>query len=75
LRTYTAALELDDRLPPLLLVGEWVRRAVGRHKRMYQDGSPPPDAARSANRYARYVSILAGHTDLLFAQPYRWGSP
>jgi hypothetical protein len=75
LRTYAAALRLDDRLPPVLLVGEWVRRAVGRHERMFQDGSPPADAARSANRYARYVSILASRTDLLFAQPYRWGSP
>jgi Phosphotransferase enzyme family len=75
LRTYAAALRLDDRLPPVLLVGEWVRRAVGRHDRMFQDGSPPTAAARSANRYVRYVSILASRTDLLFAQPYHWGSP
>ena len=75
LRAYAAALGLDDRLPPVLLVGEWVRRAVGRHGRMFQDGPPPADRARTANRYARYVSILASRTDFLFAQPYRWGSP
>ena len=75
LRSYTAAMALDERLPPLLLAGEWIRRAVGRHGRMFQHGAPPPASARGANRFARYVEILAENTDVLFGRPYRWGSP
>jgi len=74
LGVYTAALELDDRLPPLLLAGEWVRRAVGRHHRMFPQGVSP-DRTRASNRFARYVSILADQTDVLFERPYRWGLP
>jgi aminoglycoside phosphotransferase (APT) family kinase protein len=75
LRSYTAAMALDERLPPLLLAGEWIRRAVGRHGRMFQHEAPSPASARGANRFTRYVGILADNTDVLFERPYRWGSP
>jgi hypothetical protein len=41
---------------------------------MFARGAPR-EKARSANRFARYVSILARHTDELFGRPYRWGLP
>lgn len=74
LGAYTDALELDQRLPPVLLAGEWTRRAVGRHARMLARGALHR-GAREANRFTRYVSILADHTDDLFGRPYRWGLP
>ena len=75
LRSYTVAMALDERLPPLLLAGAWIRRAVDRHGHMFEHGAPPPTSARDANRYARYVAILAENTDVLFGRPYRWGTP
>ena len=67
LGVYTAALELDDRLPPLLLAGEVRRRAVT------IVCSARRRTGRASNRFARYVSILADQTDVLFERPYRWG--
>ena len=71
LGVYTAALELDDRLPPLLLAGEWF--AVPWAVTIVCSRRAVAGQTRASNRFARYVSILADQTDVLFERPYRWG--
>ena len=63
---YVAALEVDARFVPVLLVTTWAQRALDRVDRRRHAGEREP-GDRAANPYADYVGALAGGAAELFA--------
>jgi hypothetical protein len=63
---YMAALDLDARFLPLILVYMWIEQALYRFSRRQSLGEAQPEA-RAGNRYVRYLGVLARHADQLFA--------
>jgi hypothetical protein len=64
---YMAALAIDRRFLPLLLVYVWLERAIysaGRAQKLATHAG----ASRSASKFVTYVRYLAEHTDRLFAE-------
>lgn len=81
---YADALELDDRLFPLLVLQPWLRRAVGRLARNVTPRLSAREPAigggmnhqRVGNRYVTYVEVLAESPETLFALPTAgWREP
>jgi hypothetical protein len=65
---YLAALGINPRFVPVMLVCLWVEQALHRFARRQTLGDVPADA-RAGNRCIRYLGVLAAHTDELFARP------
>jgi hypothetical protein len=63
---YMAALDIDARFLPIMLVTMWIEQALYRFSRRQALGEVQPDA-RAGNRYVRYIEVLAKHADQFFA--------
>jgi hypothetical protein len=66
---YFSQLGLDRGFFPVLLVMNWVERALGRLERQIRAGVSPA-AIRSSNIYVAYVSALASARAQLFTQTH-----
>lgn len=63
---YMDALAMNPRFLPLLLLYTWIERVVYSHSRTQKlrgDGS----TSRAADKFAKYVGLLATHADALFS--------
>jgi thiamine kinase-like enzyme len=63
---YMAALKIDWRFLPLLLVYTWTERLVysyGRAQKLAGEGSK----SRTADKFANYIALFAAHAETLFA--------
>jgi hypothetical protein len=63
---YMAALRIDWRFLPLLLAYTWTERVVYSHARL-QKLERPPSTSRAADKFAKYIGLLATHAQELFS--------
>ena len=63
---YLAALEIDERFVPLLLLYLWMEQAVHQHGRKAALGTPPTNLRHSLGS-VQYLNALAAHPEGLFA--------